>query len=185
MVSIVANKIEYDNIVFFLQGKDNLVNLPKDKKKRLKKKAGKFILIEGVLYLYDKENLHKRVFHGEQVDLIKFETKRFHDEHHYGMNRFENKCNDYYFKIPRDIIRQVIAECKVCAQSQPLKTKEKLVNIVACRPMERLQIDLIDMRIYKDSNSQYPWILTIIDVYSNYAWAFPLKSKTSSMFQRH
>ncbi|KAF9752809.1 Gag-Pol polyprotein [Nosema granulosis] len=180
MVSFVANKIEYDNIVLFLEGKDNLVNLDKDKKKRLKKKASKFILIEGGLYLYDKENLHKRVFHMEQLDLIKFETKRFHDEHHYGINRFEVKCNDYFFKIPRDVIREVIANCTVCAQSQPLKTKEKLVHITALRPMERLQIDLIDMRRYKDSNDQFSWILTIIDVYSKYAWAFPLLSKTSS-----
>ncbi|KAF9761395.1 hypothetical protein NGRA_2681 [Nosema granulosis] len=86
MVSVVANKIEYDNIVLFLEGKD--------KKKSLKKKASKFILIEGVLYLHDKENLHKRVFHGEKIDLIKFETKRFHDEHHYGRNQFEVKYND-------------------------------------------------------------------------------------------
>jgi transposase InsO family protein len=39
-------------------------------------------------------------------------------------------------------------------------------------------IDLIDMTRYKKINDGFCWVLTIIDVYSKFAWAFPLKSKS-------
>ncbi|KAF9761457.1 Gag-Pro-Pol polyprotein [Nosema granulosis] len=95
------------------------------------------------------------------------------------MFRFEAKCNDYFFKISRNIIRSIVSECKVCIQSQPLKVKEKKIHIVASRPLGRLQIDLIDMKQYKEANGQYAWILTVIDVYSKFAWAFPLVGKSA------
>ncbi|KAF9760548.1 Gag-pol polyprotein [Nosema granulosis] len=44
--------------------------------------------------------------------------------------------------------------------------------------MERLMIDLIDMKRYKEENVGFSVILTIIDVYSKFSWAFPLKTKT-------
>lgn len=43
--------------------------------------------------------------------------------------------------------------------------------------MERLMIDLVDMQRYREDKGGYAWILTVIDVYSKYAWAFPLFKK--------
>ena len=40
------------------------------------------------------------------------------------------------------------------------------------------QADLIDMQALSDVNSDYKYILVIIDCFSKYAWAFPLKQKT-------
>lgn len=40
------------------------------------------------------------------------------------------------------------------------------------------QSDLIDMSSYSRENKGYRYILVLIDVYSKYAWARPLKSKT-------
>lgn len=40
------------------------------------------------------------------------------------------------------------------------------------------QADLVEMGQYADVNSGYKYMLTIIDVYSKFAWARPLKSKT-------
>lgn len=39
------------------------------------------------------------------------------------------------------------------------------------------QADLVDIRTHKRVNQGYQYILTIIDVFSKYAWALPLKSK--------
>lgn len=178
MVSVVQNKKEYINICLFLQGKDDEVILSKHVKHRLKKKASFFILINNDLFIKDEGNLHKRVLHGEDIDLMKLETKKIHNLQHYGVNRFEEICNQFFFKIPRDIIREVVSNCTTCAQAQPLKTKETQVHIVAQRPMERLMIDLVDMQRYKSCNKENAWILTIIDVYSKFAWAFPMFKKT-------
>lgn len=40
------------------------------------------------------------------------------------------------------------------------------------------QADLIDMQIYSKENLGYRYILVVIDTFSKYAWALPLKSKT-------
>jgi hypothetical protein len=40
-----------------------------------------------------------------------------------------------------------------------------------------LQGDLIDMSKYSRINKNFNWIFTIIDVYSRYGWAIPMKTK--------
>ncbi len=37
--------------------------------------------------------------------------------------------------------------------------------------------DLVDMKEWKKENKGYTFILTVIDVFSKYAWAVPLKDK--------
>lgn len=39
------------------------------------------------------------------------------------------------------------------------------------------QADLIDMQKYSKENSQYKFILAVIDTFSKYAWLYPLKNK--------
>ena len=40
--------------------------------------------------------------------------------------------------------------------------------------------DLVDMQRFARSNKNYKFLLTVIDLYSRYAWAVPLKTKTGS-----
>ena len=41
------------------------------------------------------------------------------------------------------------------------------------------EADLMDMRSIKSYNDGYSYVLTVIDVISKYAWAKPIKDKTS------
>ncbi|KAG0437629.1 putative uncharacterized transposon-derived protein F54H12.3 [Dictyocoela muelleri] len=41
-------------------------------------------------------------------------------------------------------------------------------------------IDLIDMRQFKEDNDNFGWILTIIDVFSKFAFAYCLKYKSGN-----
>lgn len=43
---------------------------------------------------------------------------------------------------------------------------------------DQIQCDLIDMRKFKKENKNFTFILSVIDVFSKYAWTRPLKSKT-------
>lgn len=43
---------------------------------------------------------------------------------------------------------------------------------------ETLSIDLVDMQKYAHQNKNFKYILTMIDNFSKFAWAFPLKSKS-------
>ena len=42
---------------------------------------------------------------------------------------------------------------------------------------DQFQADLVDMQRYMGENDKYKYILTVIDVFSKYAWAVPLTSK--------
>lgn len=42
---------------------------------------------------------------------------------------------------------------------------------------ETWQADLVDMQAYAGQNKGYKYLLTVIDVFSKYAWAVPIKSK--------
>ena len=41
--------------------------------------------------------------------------------------------------------------------------------------------DLVDMKMYSKINKGYNYIFTNIDIFSKYAWAFPIKSKKYKM----
>jgi hypothetical protein len=43
---------------------------------------------------------------------------------------------------------------------------------------ETFGADLVDMGYWKEYNNKYRYILTVIDIFSKFAWAIPLKSKT-------
>ena len=49
---------------------------------------------------------------------------------------------------------------------------------------DQWQADLVDMSAYAKSNQGYRYILTVIDVFSKYAWAQPLKQKTGAVLVR-
>ena len=42
---------------------------------------------------------------------------------------------------------------------------------------QQWQADLVDMQKYEKENKHFRYILTVIDIFSRYAWALPLKSK--------
>src|SRR5690606_31870856 len=48
-----------------------------------------------------------------------------------------------------------------------------------------IQADLIDMHRYSRQNEDYKWILVLIDVYSRYGWAYPLKNKIPDQVLPH
>ncbi|KAF0407994.1 SCAN domain-containing protein 3-like [Gigaspora margarita] len=44
-------------------------------------------------------------------------------------------------------------------------------------PLEHLQVDLVDLLSYAEYNDGYSYVLTLIDIFSHYVWAIPLKDK--------
>lgn len=61
---------------------------------------------------------------------------------------------------------------------RPVKRKFQRRKTIVSGFGQQLQMDLIDVRLLKDDNDGYVFILTAIDVFSKKAWAVPLKSKT-------
>jgi hypothetical protein len=62
---------------------------------------------------------------------------------------------------------------------KPIRRHFKRNPIVVETVDEQWEADLVDMQAFSRQNSGYKYIVTVIDTLSKYAWARPLKSKTS------
>jgi hypothetical protein len=55
-------------------------------------------------------------------------------------------------------------------------------SIKAKRPMERHQIDLVNLSLLESEGQKY--VLSVLDIYSRFLWLRPLKNKTSDAVSR-
>ena len=70
--------------------------------------------------------------------------------------------------------RQVVEEIHKPAR---INFKRRKVMIKGLNDL--FQADLVDMTLYAKENDGYKYILVVINCFSKYVWAIPLKSKTS------
>ena len=61
---------------------------------------------------------------------------------------------------------------------KPIRRKFKKRRVFASGVDTIWRADLVDMQSFSKSNKGYKYILMIIDVFSKYGWAIPLKTKT-------
>ena len=62
---------------------------------------------------------------------------------------------------------------------KPRRTRFPTTPTVVFDRDEQFQMDLVDMRKLSRCNKGHKYLLTVIDVLSKYAWAVPIKSKSS------
>ncbi|RWS08781.1 hypothetical protein B4U79_15201, partial [Dinothrombium tinctorium] len=62
---------------------------------------------------------------------------------------------------------------------KPLRRKYIRNPIIVSAIDEQWQADLVDMQEFANFNDNYRYILTVIDLFSKYSWAIPLRNKTS------
>ena len=60
------------------------------------------------------------------------------------------------------------------------KKKFKRNKIIVNGIDDTWQADLVDLSNLSEVNDDYKWLLTVINVFSNFAWAIPLKNKQSN-----
>ena len=63
---------------------------------------------------------------------------------------------------------------------KPVRRNFQKRRVVAYKSNDIWAADLVDMQYYAKTNKGYRYILMIIDVFSKYGWAIPLKKKTGS-----
>lgn len=60
----------------------------------------------------------------------------------------------------------------------PKKKKDRYITIIAKAPRHQYQADLLDLKSYAKFNKNFRYLLNVVDVYSRYAYAVPVKTKT-------
>jgi hypothetical protein len=63
---------------------------------------------------------------------------------------------------------------------KPARKKFSRIKIRVLYKDQQWQADLCDMQKYSEDNDGYNYLMTVIDCFSKYAWAIPLKSKRGS-----
>lgn len=95
-----------------------------------------------------------------------------------GLQRFQEKLKRHGIILPLSDIRKIVST----DPSHHLYTynpRARVWNtIVETGVGAGMQMDLMDMSKIATRNKNFYWILCIIDVYSRFAWAFPIKRKT-------
>ena len=89
-----------------------------------------------------------------------------------------NKVVDKYLGIKRNVVEEFIkGQTSYQLTKQPTKVTNK--PIVTEFPNDRWQADLVDMSSVSEHNDDNLYILTVIDNFSKYVFATPLKDRTA------
>jgi hypothetical protein len=94
---------------------------------------------------------------------------------HKGIRKTYALVTERYYGISRDDVSEVLKHCQICALNRPNRTRAPLTPIVVEEWLQRIQIDLIDMRAEADGHAK--WICHIKDHFSKYSALFALPSK--------
>jgi hypothetical protein len=102
-----------------------------------------------------------------------------------GRDTFYNKVREHYGNISREKTFDFLKK-QPNYQMHLIQPREKSVKPVAYDKINRLwQIDLVDMKKFKyPMNRNKAWILTVIDVFSKFAWAVALPNKGGFTIQQ-
>jgi hypothetical protein len=98
----------------------------------------------------------------------------------FGRDKFYERVKNQYVGITRSDVEKFISNDEIHQLYRPISNKIKVVHPLAIPkgPNIHWQIDLIDMgQNKKHENLGYQYCLTVIDIFSKYAWVKPLKSK--------
>ena len=87
------------------------------------------------------------------------------------------KVQRHYFGITRGFVQEFCTHCPVCQLSQPQNTRPPLHPIIQNDFLDRVQVDLIDVRHSPDN--EYNYIGHFMDHFSKFHVLFPLRRKTA------
>ena len=110
--------------------------------------------------------------HGPQNKIL----SRYYSENkpasYSGINKLKK-----YLKFSTTKIKKALYASDAYTLHKPIKQNFKRRPVTISSNNEELQIDLIDVHHLQKENKGNKFILTAIDVFSKFAWAFPIKSK--------
>jgi len=98
---------------------------------------------------------------------------------HPGVTRFWEYIQRHHLPFSLEEVRETSKNCRTCLECKPIffKPPKTTKLIKAMQPFERLGIDIIGPKQLSASKNRF--ILTVVDEYSRFPFAFPLKTITS------
>ena len=97
-----------------------------------------------------------------------------------GTEPLYKKIKQSYLGITRQDVADVLKKMEL-KQYQRIPALKKLQTIITSRPMEQIQIDLIEVADWAYFNDKTEFLMTVKDMFSKFAWCIPLKNKSCAV----
>jgi transposase InsO family protein len=78
------------------------------------------------------------------------------------------------------VVKEWLSHQNVYTLHKPIKHRFKTRRVLVSSIDDQWQADLVDMQKYKTQNKGMNYILTVIDIFSKFSWAIPIKNKTGN-----
>lgn len=123
--------------------------------------------------------------------IVPLEEKQLRLEQMYKDPKFGNASGERFYNRISNVIGNISKnECKQFVESQRAsqmlskkqikKPDRDITPILSYTPKKHFQLDLIDLNKSKFQNLNFRYILTLIDHFSKFAFALPLKNRSAS-----
>ena len=157
------------------------------------KKSARYRTIKRIMEVRD--DIFGRKLNGnpnnlvERLELLILETKAGHDglydemldisKQLLSMNIIDqDQLDNFVFNYGKPIMMEKQQQQLAKEVFSPQITKFKRQRIIPLYKDETWSADLIDKSSLSNYNNNYKFILTVIDIFTKYAWAIPLKNKS-------
>jgi hypothetical protein len=174
---------EIPEVIAFLTEKKipERFNLASWKKQSFARKCASYRVEGDSLYFLDADDglRLKKVIGSDCEEEKKIVVMSIHNQSHRGRDGTYSIIHDSYTGISRSDVQAIIQQCLSCQKFEPLKKCDPIEAIKTQRPMERLQIDLVDLKEYKVENAGYKFIINSMDCFSKFAFTRAIKVKSA------
>ncbi|XP_028982073.1 uncharacterized protein LOC114841341 [Diachasma alloeum] len=103
---------------------------------------------------------------------------------HFLRENLRKEIDEVKKSVAADFIEKLTAQSRVINEPEelhrPARRNFKRRHVDVRGLDETWQADLVEMIPYANSNKNYRYLLTVIDIFSKYAWAIPTKSKNAA-----
>ena len=97
-----------------------------------------------------------------------------------GVQRLLRRAKEVGIKdIDSSKVTKYLAKQQAYSLHKPARKRFKRNPTIVGKMDQQWQADLADMQSLSDENDGYTYILTMIDIFSKYAWVMPVKSKSA------
>ncbi len=103
----------------------------------------------------------------------------YEDKQLFGRDRLFEIIKEKQLPISRRQIMDWLKHQQVHQLTQKKKKVSKVQSTILKAPFQQIGVDLIDMN--KIKFNQYRYILTAIDLFSKFAWVYPMKTKDETL----
>ena len=106
------------------------------------------------------------------------------DTGYQSAERLYQKAKEKGLNVSRKIIKDWLKTQDAFTRYKPIIRRHKFQRTFVKDLGDQIQMDLVDMRKYKNQNKGYYWILTAVEILSRYAFTIPVYRKDTKNMTR-